>query len=164
MSSDAIGPPPERPGHAPKWAGSWNSRRLYRVPTDDVDGPLRVLAVDAVPGPGARVVAIAAGRWHTVSEPPSFAGPGEFFASLDISIERVMTGNHWSYTTTTTVADVIAELGASRKRIRPHCPWRKRQDRTLQPHRPGRVGRPTSLRLQQRAIRRSARVPPPLQQ
>ncbi len=48
---------------------------------------------------------------------------GAFFASHGVSIERVMTDNHWSYTKTKAVSDVITDLGATHKRIRPHCPW-----------------------------------------
>ena len=61
---------------------------------------------------------------------------GAFFASYGIAIERVMTDNHWSYTKTKAVADVIEALGATHKRIRPHCPWQngkvERFNRTLQ--------------------------------
>ena len=64
------------------------------------------------------------------------ARAGEFFAGLGISIERVMTDNHWSYTKSNAVADVIADLDATHKRIRPHCPWQngkvERFNRTLQ--------------------------------
>ena len=60
-----------------------------------------------------------------------------FFADHGITrIERVMTDNHWSYTNTRAVADVIASLGATHKRIKPHCPWQngkvERFNRTLQ--------------------------------
>jgi transposase InsO family protein len=51
-------------------------------------------------------------------------------------IERVMTDNHWSYTRSQDVADVLANLQAKHKRIRPHCPWQngkvERYNRTLQ--------------------------------
>jgi transposase InsO family protein len=61
---------------------------------------------------------------------------GEFFASHGISIERVMTDNHWSYTRSGSVAAVLADLGATHKTIRPHCPWQngkvERFNRTLQ--------------------------------
>ena len=61
---------------------------------------------------------------------------GEFFGSHGIEIERVMTDNHWSYRKTKAVADVIADLGAVHKFIRPHCPWQngkvERFNRTLQ--------------------------------
>ncbi len=60
-----------------------------------------------------------------------------FFARHGIgSIERVMTDNHWSYTKSRSVADVISGLGAKHKRIKPHCPWQngkvERFNRTLQ--------------------------------
>ena len=60
----------------------------------------------------------------------------EFFASLGISIKRVMTDNHWSYKNFHTVRDAITNLGASHKFIRPHCSWQngkvERFNRTLQ--------------------------------
>jgi len=61
---------------------------------------------------------------------------GGFFASHGVTIERVMTDNHWSYRKTKAVADVITDLGAVHKFIRPHCPWQngkvERFNRTLQ--------------------------------
>jgi transposase InsO family protein len=61
---------------------------------------------------------------------------GEFFNNHGITVERVITDNHWSYRNTKAVADVIAELGATHKFIRPHCPWQngkvERFNRTLQ--------------------------------
>jgi transposase InsO family protein len=61
---------------------------------------------------------------------------GAFFASHGITIERVMTDNHWSYRNTHTVRHVIEDLGATHKFIRPHCPWQngkvERFNRTLQ--------------------------------
>jgi len=61
----------------------------------------------------------------------------KFFASHGIeSIERVMTDNHWSYKKSSDVADVLADLKATHKFIRPHCPWQngkvERFNRTLQ--------------------------------
>jgi transposase InsO family protein len=47
-----------------------------------------------------------------------------------------MTENHWSYTHSRAVHDVIAALGATHVTIRPHCPWQngkvERFNRTLQ--------------------------------
>ncbi len=61
---------------------------------------------------------------------------GEFFAAHGVTIERVMTDNHWSYRNTRAVANAIASLGATHKFIRPHCPWQngkvERFNRTLQ--------------------------------
>ncbi len=61
---------------------------------------------------------------------------GEFFASHGVSIERVMTDNHWSYKNSRAVAGVLVDLGATHKFIRPHCPWQngkvERFNRTLQ--------------------------------
>ena len=51
-------------------------------------------------------------------------------------IEQVMTDNHWSYTKSSTFAEVITSLNAEHLRIRPHCPWQngkvERFNRTLQ--------------------------------
>jgi len=65
------------------------------------------------------------------------ARAAEFFASCGISrIDAVMTDNHWSYTHSRAVHDVIAALGATHVTIRPHCPWQngkvERFNRTLQ--------------------------------
>jgi len=65
------------------------------------------------------------------------ARAAEFFASCGISqIDAVMTDNHWSYTQSRAVHDVIAALGATHVTIRPHCPWQngkvERFNRTLQ--------------------------------
>ncbi len=47
-----------------------------------------------------------------------------------------MTDNHWSYTKSRTVADILADLDAAHITIRPHCPWQngkvERFHRTLQ--------------------------------
>ncbi len=61
----------------------------------------------------------------------------EFFAHHGIyRIEEVMTDNHWSYTQSNAVREVIATLGARHITIRPHCPWQngkvERFNRTLQ--------------------------------
>ena len=59
-----------------------------------------------------------------------------FYASHGITIERVMTDNHWSYKNTTRLAELIDGIGAKHKFIRPHCPWQngkvERFNRTLQ--------------------------------
>ena len=65
------------------------------------------------------------------------ARAAESFAAAGISrIAEVMTDNHWSYTKSRAVAEVIAMLGARHIRIRPHCPWQngkvERFNRTLQ--------------------------------
>ncbi len=53
-----------------------------------------------------------------------------------ISIERVMTDNHFSYKLSRDVADAMATLNAKHVFIRPHCPWQngkvERYNRTLQ--------------------------------
>lgn len=60
-----------------------------------------------------------------------------YFATHGIvTIERVMTDNHFSYKNSTAMADAVAELRAKHKFIRPHCPWQngkvERFNRTLQ--------------------------------
>lgn len=60
-----------------------------------------------------------------------------FFTAHGITrIEAVMTDNHWSYTRSTAVNQVLSALGATHVRIRPHCPWQngkvERFNRTLQ--------------------------------
>ena len=59
-----------------------------------------------------------------------------FFAAKGITrIERVMTDNHLSYKASHDVAAVLAQLGATHKFIKPHCPWQngkvERFNRTL---------------------------------
>jgi transposase InsO family protein len=60
----------------------------------------------------------------------------DFYADHGITIERVMTDNHWSYKNTTRLSELIAGIGATHKFIRPHCPWQngkvERFNRTLQ--------------------------------
>jgi len=61
----------------------------------------------------------------------------EFFAVHGIPrIEAVMTDNHWSYTKSQAVSDVLGALEARHITIRPHCPWQngkvERFNRTLQ--------------------------------
>lgn len=47
-----------------------------------------------------------------------------------------MTDNHWSYTKSSDVAAVLADLNAKHVLIKPHCPWQngkvERFNRTLQ--------------------------------
>jgi hypothetical protein len=64
----------------------------------------------------------------------------DFYASHGITIERVITDNHWSYKHTTRLSELIAGIGATHKFIRPHCPWQERESRTFQPHPANRVG------------------------
>lgn len=60
----------------------------------------------------------------------------EFFAEHGITVERVMTDNHWSYTRSNSLAELLAVNGISHKLIKPHCPWQngkvERFNRTLQ--------------------------------
>lgn len=61
---------------------------------------------------------------------------GSFAAQGIPRIEAVMTDNHWSYTKSRAVSEVIGMLGAQHLTIRPHCPWQngkvERFNRTLQ--------------------------------
>lgn len=64
------------------------------------------------------------------------ARAADYFAHRGIThIERVITDNHFSYRLSTRVAQVIDQLGATHKFIRPHCPWQngkvERFNRTL---------------------------------
>jgi transposase InsO family protein len=59
------------------------------------------------------------------------------FAAAGIErIEAVMTDNHWSYTHTKDIAQVLKALDADHVLIKPHCPWQngkvERFNRTLQ--------------------------------
>jgi len=61
----------------------------------------------------------------------------QFFTAHGIDqIHAVMTDNHWSYTHSRAVADVLTTIGADQITIRPHCPWQngkvERFNRTLQ--------------------------------
>jgi transposase InsO family protein len=65
------------------------------------------------------------------------ARAAEAFAAHGIArIERVMTDNHWSYTKSTDIAQVLHDLDAKHVLIKPHCPWQngkvERFNRTLQ--------------------------------
>jgi transposase InsO family protein len=60
-----------------------------------------------------------------------------WFASIGVvRIEQVLTDNHWSYRHSTDFANVIADLQAKHRFIKPHCPWQngkvERFNRTLQ--------------------------------
>jgi transposase InsO family protein len=66
-----------------------------------------------------------------------FARAVDAFAAAGITaIERVMTDNHWSYTHSNALAELLAQLDATHKLIKPHCPWQngkvERFNRTLQ--------------------------------
>ena len=58
------------------------------------------------------------------------------FAQVGIVVERVMTDNHWSYTHSRRLAELLADNDIAHKLIRPHCPWQngkvERFNRTLQ--------------------------------
>ncbi len=58
------------------------------------------------------------------------------FATVGITVERVMTDNHWSYTKSTKLADLLQRHRIAHKTIKPHCPWQngkvERFNRTLQ--------------------------------
>ena len=58
------------------------------------------------------------------------------FAEHGITVERVMTDNHWSYTKSTKLAELLERHKITHKLIKPHCPWQngkvERFNRTLQ--------------------------------
>ena len=58
-----------------------------------------------------------------------------YFTSHDVSIERVLTDNHFSYRKSTDFIEAVAAIGARQKFIKPHCPWQngkvERYNRTL---------------------------------
>ena len=58
------------------------------------------------------------------------------FATVGITVERVMTDNHWSYTRSNKLAELLKHHRITHKRIKPHCPWQngkvERFNRTLQ--------------------------------
>ncbi len=58
------------------------------------------------------------------------------FATVGITVERVMTDNHWCYTHSRSLAELLETHGITHKLIRPHCSWQngkvERFNRTLQ--------------------------------
>lgn len=60
----------------------------------------------------------------------------EFFSSHGITIEAVISDNHFSYRRSHDFADAVAALGAKHLFTKPHCPWQngkvERFNRTLQ--------------------------------
>jgi len=60
----------------------------------------------------------------------------EQFAVHGVTIEAVMTDNHWSYTRSRSLAQLLTESNIKHKLIKPHCPWQngkvERFNRTLQ--------------------------------
>jgi transposase InsO family protein len=60
----------------------------------------------------------------------------EQFAVHGVTIEAVMTDNHWSYTRSRSLAKLLTESNIKHKLIKPHCPWQngkvERFNRTLQ--------------------------------
>lgn len=60
----------------------------------------------------------------------------QHLATIGITVERVMTDNHWSYTRSNTLAGLLKRHRITHKLIRPHCPWQngkvERFNRTLQ--------------------------------
>jgi transposase InsO family protein len=65
-----------------------------------------------------------------------FARAIDAFAQIGVTIERVMTDNHWSYTRSRSLRELLEGHGITHKLIRPHCPWQngkvERFNRTLQ--------------------------------
>jgi len=71
-----------------------------------------------------------------ISTSAFFARAIEVFADVGVTIERVMTDNHWSYTRSRSLRELLERHGITHKLIRPHCPWQngkvERFNRTLQ--------------------------------
>lgn len=59
-----------------------------------------------------------------------------FFAAHGITVQRLMTDNHWSYKKSADVAKVLHDAGVRHVFIKAHCPWQngkvERFNRTLQ--------------------------------
>lgn len=64
------------------------------------------------------------------------ARAAQYFTAHGITIERVITDNHFSYRRSNDVAATITAIGAKHVFIKPHCPWQngkvERFNRTLQ--------------------------------
>jgi transposase InsO family protein len=60
----------------------------------------------------------------------------DHFASVGITVERLISDNHFSYRHSRDVRDLLDQHGIRHKFIRPHCPWQngkvERFNRTLQ--------------------------------
>jgi len=58
------------------------------------------------------------------------------FAAHDVTIDAVMTDNHWSYTHSNSLARLLADSNIKHTLIKAHCPWQngkvERFNRTLQ--------------------------------
>ena len=65
-----------------------------------------------------------------------FARTLDRFATHGITVEEVMTDNHWSYTRSIALAELLTGANIKHRLIRPHCPWQngkvERFNRTLQ--------------------------------
>ena len=65
-----------------------------------------------------------------------FARALEQFAADGITVTEVMTDNHWSYTHSNSLAELLTDFKIKHRRIKPHCPWQngkvERFNRTLQ--------------------------------
>jgi transposase InsO family protein len=65
-----------------------------------------------------------------------FARALEQFDQAGVRVQAVMTDNHWSYTRSTSLRELLTETGIAQLLIKPHCPWQngkvERFNRTLQ--------------------------------
>ncbi len=65
-----------------------------------------------------------------------FARALEAFAAHNVTVDAVMTDNHWSYTKSNSLAELLADAHIKHVLIKPHCPWQngkvERFNRTLQ--------------------------------
>ena len=78
------------------------------------------------------------------------------YVALGITVAELMTDNHWSYTKSASLAELLTAQRIKHRLIRPHCPWQNGKVERFQPHAPKRVGLPTGLHHQHRAQRRAA--------
>ena len=72
------------------------------------------------------------------------------FATIGITVERVMTDNHWSYTHSNALAALLEAHDITHKLIKPAPPLAEREGRTVQPDVADRVGLPPRLHQQRR--------------
>jgi transposase InsO family protein len=65
-----------------------------------------------------------------------FARALEAFAAQGVAVTEVMTDNHWSYTKSSSLAELLTDEHIKHVLIKPHCPWQngkvERFNRTLQ--------------------------------
>ena len=83
-----------------------------------------------------------------------FARAIDVFADAGITIEAVMTDNHWSYTRSSSLPELLARPRHHPQADPPPLPLAERQGRALQPDPADRMGLPAGLHHQPRPHRR----------